>query len=212
MSLVDYIRGFFGHKPPISDAGDLADFIDAQSAFLIQKGMYEYARARAGPYSKIMMREPEFFEAANRSRWQGYPLGLAMVGEMVESVLAPQAGGDRRALLDPLIGLVLSVFDRYPVPPQLSAEEWHTARAELVLHLERLSTHPPKRVIDIPVPFVDRVFALMPIHKELLSADAPTSRGFLQLNLVQMRDELVRRMDVAAMAGRLRIVAHMTDD
>jgi len=204
MSLVDYIRGFFRRKPPISDAGDLADFIDAQSAFLIQKGMYEYARARSGPYSKVMMNEPEFIEAANRSRWQGYPLGLAMVGEMVEGVLAPQAGGDRRALLDPLIGLVLSVFDRYPVPPLLTDEEWGNARAELALHLERLSTHPPKRVIDIPAPFVDRVFSLMPIHKELLSDDAPTSRGFLQLNLVHMQEELIRRMDVPAMVARLR--------
>lgn len=204
MSLVDFVLSFFRRKPPISDARDLADFIDAQAAFLIQKGMYEYARARAGPYSKIMMREPEFIEAANRSRWQGYPLGLAMVGEMVDGVLAQQAGGDRRVLLDPLIRLVLSVFDRYPVPPQLSAEEWRTARSELALHLERLSTHAPKRVIDIPVPFVDRVFALMPIHKELLSEDAPTSRGFLQLNLVQMREELVGRMDAAAMAARLR--------
>lgn len=204
MGLVDFIRGFFRRKPPISDAGDLADFIDAQSAFLIQKGMYEYARARAGPYSKVMMSEPEFIEAANRSRWQGYPLGLAMVGEMVEGVLAPQADGDRRALLDPLIRLVLSVFDRYPVPPLLTPEEWSEARAELALHLERLSTHPPKRVIDIPVPFVDRVFSLMPIHKELLTEDAPTSRGFLQLNLVQMQEELNRRMDVAAMAARLR--------
>lgn len=196
--------GFFRRTPPIANAGELADFINAQAAFLIQKGMYEYARARAGPYSKIMMQEPEFIEAANRSRWVGYPLGLAMVGEMVEGVFAPQAGGDRRALLDPLIRLVLSVFDRYPVPPLSTAEEWSMARAELKLHLERLSTHPPKRVIDIPVPFVDRVFSLMPIHKELLSEDAPTTRGFLQLNLVHMQDELIKRMDVAAMANKLR--------
>ena len=123
---------------------------------------------------------------------------------MVEGALASQLGLPRRETLDRLISVVLSVFDRYPVPPQLSAEEWRTAREELALHLERLSTHPPKRVIDIPVPFVDRVFSLMPIHKELLSEDAPTSRGFLQLNLVQMQEELIRRMDVAAMAGKLR--------
>lgn len=204
MSFVDFVRGFFRRKPPISDASDLADFIDAQSAFLIQKGMYEYARARSGPYAKVMMAEPEFIEAANRSRWEGYPLGLAMVGEMVEGVLAPQAGGDRRALLDPLVKLVLSVFDRYPVPPMLTAEQWSKARAELALHLERLTTHPPKRVIDIPVPFAERVFSLMPIHKDLLTEDAPTSRGFLQLNLVQMQEELIRRMDVPAMAAKLR--------
>jgi len=196
--------GLFRSKPPIRDVGDLADFIDAQAAFLIQKGMYEYARARSGPYAKSMMQEPEFVETANRSRWEGYPLGLAMLGEMIEGVLAPHAGDDRRAVLDPLIRLVLAVFDRYPVPPLLTPEEWAAAREELALHLERISVHPPKRVIDIPVPFAVRYWNLMPIHKSMLSNDGPTSRSFLQLNLVHMRDELIKRMDPAAMAGILR--------
>ncbi len=57
-------------------------------------------------------------------------------------------------------------------------------RDELKLHLERLSTHPPKRIIDIPVPFAERYFAMMPFDKQFLTPDAPTARGFLQLQLV----------------------------
>ena len=79
----------FRRAPAIREAAALADFIDDNAAFLIQKGMYEYSRARAGHYAKVLMREPEFLAAIEKSRWQGFPLGLAMVGEMVEKVINP---------------------------------------------------------------------------------------------------------------------------
>jgi hypothetical protein len=126
-----------------------------------------------------------------------------MVGETVETVLAPPAGGDRRRELDPLIKLVLSVYDRYPRPAELTEEEWAAGRADLALHLERLSTHPPKRIIDIPVPFAERYFAMMPFDKQFLTPDAPTARGFMQLHLVRVQDELMNRMDADAMVKQL---------
>ena len=55
----------------------------------LQKGIYEYSRARAGHYAKVLFGEPEFIEAVDRARWRAYPLGLAMVAELVEGVLRP---------------------------------------------------------------------------------------------------------------------------
>ena len=121
----------FRRAPAIRETRALADFIDRNAAFLIQKGMYEYSRARAGHYAKVLMREPEFLEAIEKARWQGFPLGLAMVGEMVEGVLRSAMGEERRAGLDGLVALVLSVFDRYPVPPPLKSFAWEEARADL---------------------------------------------------------------------------------
>jgi hypothetical protein len=201
MGLLDFFRR---RKPAIQTPDQLADFIDEQAAFLVQKGIYDYARARSGPYSKVMLADPGFQSALDRSRWGAFPLGLAMVGETVETVLAPHAGGNRRSALDPLISLVLSVQDRYPRPAALSDEEWATGRADLALHLERLSTHPPKRVIDIPVPFAERYFEMMPFDKPFLTPDAPTARGFMQLQLVKMQEELMNRMDADAMVKQLR--------
>ena len=86
-------------SPPSADPGSrtaLADFIDAQSAFIVQKGIYEYSRARAGHYAKVLFAEQEFPTSVERARWQAFPLGLAMVGEMVEGVLHPGAGMQRR--------------------------------------------------------------------------------------------------------------------
>jgi hypothetical protein len=201
MGLLNFFRR---RQPPIRDTGALATFIDEHAAFLVQKGIYDYARARSGHFAKVMLADEGFQQALNRARWRAYPLGLAMVGEMVETVLGPQSGGDRRAVLDPLIQLVLSVYDRYPTPAALTAEQWSEGREGLALHLERLSTHPPKRVIDIPVPFSDRYFAMMPFDKPFLTPDAPTARSFLQLKLVSMQEELLKRMDPAQMVQQLR--------
>src|SRR6266850_7830676 len=109
------LEKLFRPRPPVRDLEALADFIDAQSAFIVQKGIYEYSRARAGHYAKVLFAEAEFLEAVERSRWQAYPLGLAMVGELVEGVLRRHTGEDRRRALDALAALVLAVFDRYPV-------------------------------------------------------------------------------------------------
>lgn len=200
MGLFDFLR----RKPPIDTPERLAEFIDGQAAFLVQKGIFDYARARSGPYSKVMLADEGFQGALDRSRWRAFPLGLAMVGETVETVLAPQTAGERRSALDPLIELVLSIYDRYPRPEQLTEDEWAAGRADLALHLERLSTHPPKRVIDIPVPFADRYFEMMPFDKQFLTPDAPTARGFMQLQLVKVQEDLIDRMDAVAMVSRLR--------
>lgn len=200
MGLLDFL---LRRKPRLDTPQQLADFIDEQAAFLVQKGIYDYSRARTGHYSKVMLADAGFQTALNRARWRAFPLGLAMISETVEALLAARGRGDRRSALDPLITLVLSVYDRYPRPAELTDEEWAAGRADLALHLERLSTHPPKRVIDIPVPFAERYFAMMPFDKPFLTADAPTARGFMQLQLIKVQEELMNRMDADAMLKQL---------
>jgi hypothetical protein len=200
MGLFDFL---LRRKPKIDAPQELAHFIDEHAAFVVQKAIYDYSRARAGHYSKVMLADRGFQSALNRARWRAYPLGLAMVGETVETILAPHAREDRRRELDPLIALVLSVYDRYPRPAELTDEEWAAGRADLALHLERLSTHPPKRVIDIPEPFAERYFAMMPFDKPFLTPDAPTARGFMQLHLIKAQEELIDRMDAEAMVRQL---------
>ena len=196
--------GFFRRRPPIRDVGELADFIDQQSAFIVQKGLYDYSQARAGHYTKVLLKDPVFIESFERSRWQAYPLGLAMMSEMVEGVLRPHAADDRRAVLDSLIAMVLSIFDRYPVPALIGPDKWQEARTDLARKLDQIGTHPPKRVMDIPEPYAQPYFDLMPFHKSLLTQDMPTARGYLRINLTNIRDELIQRMDAASMADKLR--------
>jgi hypothetical protein len=200
----------FWRRPPIADLKALADFIDEQSAFLVQKGIHDYSRARAGHYTKVLFTEPGFIEALERSRWSSFPMGLAMVGELVEGVLRRQAGTDPGLNGDTFRALVLSVFDRYPAPAALGENVWREARAELESRLQQVGLHAPKRAIDIPAPYARRYWNLMPIHKDIRTADFPTTRSYLQVMLCNIHDELTKRADVPAVA-RLLIEAGAKD-
>ena len=193
---------FFRRRPPIRDAEALADFIDRNAAFISQKGIYEYSRARAGHYAKVLFSDAGFQAAAEVSRWRAYPLGLAMVGELVEGVLHPYER-DRSEQVEALRELVLSVFDRYPVPAALDPQAWSEARADLARRLALVGLHPPKRAMDIPVPFAQAYFNLMPIHEKLRGRDFPTIRNYLKVTLCNIHDEFTRRLDAAAVAAAL---------
>jgi hypothetical protein len=199
MALFDIFR----RRDPVRDIRELADFIDENSAFLVQKAIYEYSRARAGHYSKVLFAEPEFHLAVEQSRWRAYPLGLAMVAEVADAVLRSHSAVDRRHESDALVAIVLSVFDRYPVPDSLGERLWRELRTELERRLQLIGLHPPKRAIDIPEPYAKIYFDLMPIHEKLRGRDYPTTRNYLKVTLCNIHDELTRRMDAGAVAALL---------
>jgi hypothetical protein len=191
MALFDIFR----RRRPIRHSRELADFIDENSAFLVQKAIYEYSRARAGHYSKVLFAEPEFHQAVEQSRWRAYPLGLAMVAEVADGVLRSHSRADRRREFDALVAIVLSVFDRYPVPDSLGEQVWRELRADLEHRLQLIGLHAPKRAMDIPEPFAKLYFDLMPIHEKLRGRDFPTTHNYLKVTLCNIHDELTKRVE-----------------
>ncbi len=203
MGLLDFLR----RKPPISDAAAVGTFVDENAAFLMQKGIYEYSRARAGHYSKVLFSEPEFRTAVEASRWRAYPLGLAMVAEAVIGVLHDRLGGERGELLRAVNDQVLATFDRYPSPDALSTDEWRNLRAELSRRLMLIGLHPQKRVIDIPEQWAQAYFDLMPIHEKLRGRDFPTTRNYLRAQLCNIHADFAKRLDPPAVAASLGVAA-----
>ena len=204
MALLDRLR--LRRRPPIRNRDELAQFIDENAAFLVQKGIYEYSRARAGHYAKVLFKETLFADAVDRARWAAYPLGLAMVGELAQGVLRPaaEAAGERGTQLESLRALVLSVFDRYPVPKTLGAHDWSLKRAELDRRLQLIGLHPTKRAFDVAEPYARAYFDLMPIHRKLRASEFPTLHGYLKVTLCNIHDELTQRLDARAMVDALR--------
>jgi hypothetical protein len=199
MGLLDFLR----RPEPIRDAGGLADFIDRQAAFVAQKGIYEYSRARAGHYAKVLFKEPEFQAACDLSRWRAYPIGLAMVAEVVEGILRPLAAGEELRQREALVALVLGVFDRYPVPAAIGESAWSELRTVLEHRLKLIGFHPTKWAKDVPEQFAESYFDLMPIHEKLRGRDYPAIRNYLRVTMTNVHDQLTNRLDPPAAAKSL---------
>jgi len=198
------IFDMFRREPPVAGRAALADFIDAQSAFLAQKGMFEYSRARAGPYGNILFADQSFLAELERARWLAYPVTLAMVAEAVEGVLREAAGEQRDTVRGSVIAATLDVFDRYPRPASFEPEAWAKLREELAHDLTLIGLHAVKRVMDVPARFVDRYVGAMPIHEKLRAKDVPTIHNYLRTNLCNAHEVFLRRADIGALVAALR--------
>lgn len=201
MGLFDIFR--FRREPPVASVDDLAGFLDRQAAFLGQKGIFEYSRARAGPFGNVLFDDKIFLAELEKSRWIAFPVTLAMVAEAVEGVLRQAAPERREAVLRGVTAAALAAFDRYPQPAAVDAGQWAQARRDLAHDLELIGLYAVKRVMDVPARFVDRYVAAMPIHEKLRAKDVPTIHNYLKANLCNIHEVFVRRTDAAALAGVL---------
>lgn len=184
-----FLRG----PAPITDRAGLLDFIESRAAFVVQKSIMDYARARSGPFFTSLIKEAPFRQAVAVSRWTLYPVGLAMVGEMVEG-FARGGGLDPVHSAQGVARLAAEAMDRHAAAQELEPQAWAEARAELVETLERLSGRPPKPVKDMPLAYWERVFANMPIHENRREGDSEVVRNHLRSNLCAMYEELERRI------------------
>jgi len=64
--------------------------------------------------------------------------------------------------------------------------------------------HAVKFAKDVPEPFAEQYFSLMPIHEQLRGHDYPTIRNYMRVTACNIHDEFEKRADAAALVGALR--------
>ncbi|MBB4305292.1 hypothetical protein GGD81_004367 [Rhodobium orientis] len=198
-----WLGDMFRKDAPVVDAATLADFLDAHAAFIVQKCIYEYARARAGTMSLALFKEEGFKAAVETSRWQNYPLGLQYVGEMALTVLRPDWPGGAADLADRLAGILTAITARYPVPEGFAADFWEIERASIAEHLRHAALAQPKPVKDIPLATVEMFFARLPIHERLRGYDYQLIQNNLRINLCRSYETFLERLDREALLADL---------
>lgn len=192
--LLNIARG----TPPISSRGDLVDFLDSRGAFLVQKNIMDYARGRSGPHFTALMKEAEFNAALTQSRWTLYPLGVAMVTEMLDSFLRAAGYG-----VGGFAGLSAEAFDRHTPPPSIIPETWAAARAALIARADEIPARVAKPVKDIPLAYSQAVFDALPFHDARKANDFELVQANLRSNLLAMYENLGARTTPAHMAALL---------
>jgi hypothetical protein len=197
MGLLDLFR----RPPPIRGFTELEDFLDSRAAFLVQKCVFEYSRARAGILWQKLFKEAAFKRAVEVARWRNYPLGLENVTVMAEHCLRPHvAEEDRLALRQGLIAAAANVTDRYPVPDGFEPRFWADARERLAARIDRAGLAPPKPIKDIPKETMREFIAAMPIHASLRGHDYVLLQNNVRFNLCRMYEDLTAQADLPALA------------
>lgn len=197
------VMDLFRRPRPIATAVALEDFLDSRAAFLVQKCIYEYARARCGLHWQKLFKEEAFIAALERSRWSNYPIALGCVAEMVLGVLRRRAGGEPDAMAAAVAGAARAVTRRYPARGAFDDAFWRQAADEIEARLGRAALAEPKPVKDIPVPDQQRFFDQLPLHESLRDHDFVLVSNNVRMNLCQMFDDFEARVRAEALAAAL---------
>ena len=190
----------FKKPPAIESLTEMEDFLDTRSAFMVQKCVFEYSRARAGILWQKLFSEEGFKAAVSRSTWRNYPLCLENITVMVEQVLRPNAGDQQGELKAGMKAAAANVTDRYPIPEGFKARFWADARERIATRIDRAGLAAPRLVKDLPKETIKEFFNDLPLHESLRGHDFILVQNNLRSNLCQMHDEFISRADLPALA------------
>ena len=194
---------FLWQRSRIADAESLREFLDGRSAFMVQKSVFEYSRARSGLLSSKLFKEPAFVTAADLARWRNYPLCLQVHVLMAEYTLRPHVGGEAYSLRGGLIAMVRHICTSYPVPAGFDADFWPAAAERIGRRISVSGLAGPKPVKDLPHEIAEEFFRNLPIHGDLRGFDFELITNNLRVNLCRAHDDLLATADLPALAAAL---------
>lgn len=196
MGLFDFLTG---RKTKIVDWAGVDEFIDRQAAFLVNRGMYEYSRARSGVLADQLFREKQFQAAVEAGRWRAYPICVGNVGELVEALMRAAAPEARDRIVEAVVASGRRVLTRYPLPDGFEPGFWTASAAEVEARLRTASLAPPKPVQDIAMASFAAFFENAPLHPDVMKHDYEV----VQNNVRGMMLNIADRFRAEAEPGRL---------
>jgi hypothetical protein len=189
-------------RPPVATLDGLADFLAAQTAYVSQRTVLEYCRARTGLNWDKLYREQAFVDSLEVCRWEAYAEVLGEVAELALILLRRQSPVDPQVYLPDMAAAVGAALRRHPVPGHRTS--WDAASAAIEQHLAQSLLAAPRAVHLAGVGAADAIFAYLPIHPDLRREDREMFRNSVRFALCRVFDEMTRRLDVPALAQSLR--------
>jgi hypothetical protein len=188
-------------RPPVATLDELADFLAAQTAYVAQRTVLEYCRARTGLNWDKLFREQRFIDSLEVCRWEAYVEVLAEVAELALIQLRRQSTADPQAYLPGVVAAAVAALLRHPVPGHRTS--WDSASAHVAHHLAQSLLAGPRAVHLAGFGAADAIFARLPIHPHLRREDRDMFRNSMRFALCRVFEEMTRRLDVAALAQAL---------
>jgi hypothetical protein len=197
--LAQALRRLFTRRrsEPVASARELADFLAAQSAYVSQRTVLEYCRARTGLNWDKLFKEQAFVDSLETCRWEAYAAVLAEIAELVLIRLRSQGVTEVDACLPGLEEAARSALLRHPVPRHRTS--WDEACADIERHLGRALLAEPRAVHFVGIGAADAIFDLLPIHPDLRPHDRTMFQNIVRFSLCRVFADVRQRLDVPAL-------------
>ena len=197
------LRRIFGSRrwAPVTTGEELADFVAAQTAYVAQRSVIEYCRARTGFNWEKLSLEQTFLDRLEVCRWEAYAIVLAELAELALIRLRRGGVADPEAYLPGLVAAAQAALLRHPVPSH--RPDWGDAAEAIERHLARAILAAPRPVHLVGVRSADAIFDLLPIHADLRPQDREMFRNSVRFSICGAFDAMSRCMEVPALEAAL---------
>jgi hypothetical protein len=196
-------RLFTRRRPaPVASTGELADFLAAQTAYVSQRTVLEYCRARTGFNWDKVFKEQAFVDSLETCRWEAYAAVLAEITELALIRLRSEGVTEIEACLSGLEEAARSALLRHPVPRHRAS--WDEAYTDIERHLGRALLAEPRAVHSVGVGAANAIFDLLPIHPDLRPHDRTMFQNIVRFSLCRVFADIRQRLDVPALEAALR--------
>ena len=198
MGLWSYLLG--KRNARIGDRAALQRFLQTRANLVAQTTLYGYLRTRAGMRYPQLFDDEVFVRSINVAKWQLWLACLADLAVFTGGLLASRSNARPEAIGELMCAVVEAVLEGNGIPADAGSD--FASGAQQVR--ARLALCDWASVPDDDTPFFESPAALVryaPILEELMQLDAPIVRNSVRFGWQEIRRELRRDLDAAAVLG-----------
>lgn len=188
--------------PAVTTAAGLAAFLDKNASLVAQKSVIGYCHVKTNMPLAELLKDKQFFDAYERSRWESFAVVLADLVLVAETYLRPAATGRLPALAGRLGDVYGDILARHPLPTERPGGwtvEVESVRARLAAAQETLPL-PIAQIADISA---RRLYDALPIHERLREPDQPAIEASVRFLMVGLAHKFDSSLDPAAIVTDL---------
>jgi hypothetical protein len=185
----------------VTTCAELADFLGAQSAYVAQRSVIEYCKARTGLNWEKLSLEQSFLERLEVCRWEAYAIVLSDVAELALIRLRRDGAAAPESYLPGLVAAARAALLRHPVPSHRTS--WTDAIEAVERHLARAALAAPRPVHLLGMQSADAIFDLLPIHASLRPEDREMFRNSVRFAICGAFDAMSSHFQVPALEASL---------
>ena len=177
-------------------------FLDTRSAFLAQKCVYEYCRARSGVNWDKLMLEADFLAAYEVSRWEAFGAALSDLVVFLEGQLRPSDTRLHARLVDRLVVAAATVLARHRVPAH-KPEGWAGEIAQLRERLNTTQLGQPLAAAEVSRTSGARIYKGLPLHSDMTKHDRQLVTNAVRFNFSRIASDLEAQLEVEPLLREL---------